>query len=205
MAERIRGSLSILVGIDGSGKTTLVNGLEQNGYKTTHWKKLKQICPELNVKNPAEELQLLDGEERLLFISNYIQSEWNKLIQPLRDDGINVISDSFFAKFYAKEKVYKRLNLDDLKKQCPLNGKEVFIMLDTPTEVAFDRKKIDTITPYECLNGPDDFVSFQSRQRKELLEFVKDYKFYLLNGEKSKEELLNETLNILKDNRILAK
>lgn len=196
--------MGILVGIDGSGKTTLVGGLEQNGYRATHWKKIKQIRPDLNFTNPAEEIQSLDNNERLLFILNYIQSEWDGLIQPLRRNGINVISDGFFVKFYAKEMVYKKLDLDDLAKHCPLDKSEIIIMIDTPPEIAYDRKSKDTITPYECLNAPEDFVLFQSRQREELFKFIKDYKFYVLDGRNTKEELLNETLGILSKNAILS-
>ncbi len=184
------GKLGILVGIDGSGKSTLVGGLEQNGYKVTHWRKLKQVCPELDFATPAEQVQTLDGEERLKFILNYIQSD--------------VISDGFFARFYAKEKIYKKLNLDDFKGHCPLGGEEIFIMLDAPPNIALERKGINTLSPYEYLTVPDDFVFFQSRQRDELLAFIKDYKFYILDGRNTKEELLNETLDILRSNAIFS-
>jgi len=198
------GRLTILVGIDGSGKSTLVNGLEQNGYETTHWRKLKQICPDLNFTTPAEMVQTLDGEERLVFILNYIQSEWKHLIQPVRESGVDVISDGFFARFYAKESIYKRLNVDNLKRHCPLSGDEIFIMLDTPSSIALERKGLDSLSPYEYLNVPDDFTLFQSRQKEELLTFIKDYQFYILDGKKVKEELLGETIDILKNNVIFT-
>lgn len=197
------GELSIIVGVDGSGKSTLVSGLEQNGYKTTHWRKLKQVCPDLDFTTPAERVQALNGEERLNFILSYIQSEWERLIRPLRESGVDVISDGFFARFYAKESIYKRLNLDDLKKHCPLNGDEIFIMLDTPPGTALERKGLDPISPYEYLSDPSDFAIFQSKQREELLKYIKDYKFYILNGRKTREELLNETIDILRNNAIL--
>src|SRR5258708_6485732 len=143
------GRLIILLGIDGSGKSTLVCGLEQNGYKATHWRKLREKCPELDFTSPAESVQKLDGEERLSFILSYIHSEWRYLIQPLRKNGIDVISDGFFARFYAKEKIYQRMNLDDLRRNCPIGGNTIFIMMDTPPEVALGRKGLDQLSPYE--------------------------------------------------------
>lgn len=193
------GRLIILVGIDGSGKSTLVRGLEQNGYKATHWRKLREKCPELDFTSPAESVQKLDGEERLSFILSYIQSEWRYLIQPLRKRGVDVISDGFFARFYAKEKIYQRMNLDHLRRHCPLDGNAIFIMVDTPPAVALGRKGLDQLSPYEFFRGPEDFVEFQQRQRDELMNFIKGYKYYLLDGNKSKDMLLSETLAILKD------
>lgn len=199
-----KGKLVILIGIDGSGKSSLLSTLKKEGYFTSHWRKLKSFSlpKPLNFENPAEEVQELQDQKRLEFIWSYIRAEWEYLIKPTLETGRNVISDGFFIRFYVKERIYKRLPVDELLKYSPLTGQELIIMVDLPPEVAFQRKISQGISVYECFNGPNDFVRFQSFQRKALLEYAKNFPHVIVEGILERKKLAKRVLEILAENRI---
>lgn len=199
-----KGKLVILVGIDGSGKSTLLSYLEKKGYFVSHWRKLSSLpLPQrLNFKNPAEVVQTLCDQERLEFIWGYINSEWEYLIKPTLETDRNVISDGLFIRFLVKEKIYKKLPIKELVRRSPLSGNEFIIMVDVPPEIAFNRKTNLKISPYECFRDPQDFVHFQSLQRKALLRFIEKIPHIIVDGMLSKTELAKEVLLKLKEYQI---
>lgn len=199
-----RGRLVILVGIDGSGKSTITSYLEKKGYFVSHWRKLETVPLKkpLNFENPAETVQTLSGQERLDFIWAYISSEWKYLIKPALNNGENVIADGFFVRFFVKEEIYKRLPIEKFLRQSPLKGDELIIMIDLPPEIAFKRRVKSKISPYECLKTPKDFIYFQKLQRKFLLKFIKSFPHIIINGILPKTTLTKEVLMKLKENRV---
>ena len=199
-----KGRLAILVGIDGSGKSSLLSRLEKEGYFVSHWRKLAKLSlpKSLNFTNPAEMVQTLRGQKRLEFLWGYIDSEWKYLIKPTLESGSNVVSDGFFIRFLAKEKIYQRLSTTEFVKRSPLTGDEFVIMIDVPPKIAFKRKKKLVISPYECLKSPQDFVDFQSLQRKILLELIKKFSHIVVDGRLQKGKLAKRVLLALKENQI---
>lgn len=199
-----KSKLVILVGIDGSGKSSLLSHLEKEGYFVSHWRRLAKLSlPEpLNFKNPAEVVQTLRGRRRLEFIWGYISSEWEYLIKPTLESGKNVISDGFFIRFFIKEKIYKRLSTSELLERSPLTGGEFVIMIDAPPQIAFRRKGTLKISPYECFEGPEDFVYFQTLQRGALLNYVEKFPHVVVNGMLAREKLAEEVLKTLRENQI---
>lgn len=200
-----KGRLVILIGIDGSGKSTLLSYLEKKGYFVSHWKKLSglPLSKPLNFDNPGELVQNLKGKERLDFLWEDINSEWKNLIKPTLEAGENVVSDGFFIRFVAKEKIYKKLVIDDLLRRSPLEGKEFVVMIDTPPAVALKRKAKMKISPYEFFNRPEDFLEFQSRQRKVLLDCLKGFPHFLVDGTIAPKKLGDLVFKKLKKRQIV--
>lgn len=199
-----KAKLVILVGIDGSGKSTILSYLEKKGYLVSHWRKLAKLplSKSLNFRNPAEVVQTLSGKKRFKFLWRYIDSEWKYLIRPALEHGNNIVSDGFFIRFLTKEKIYQKLAVTEFVKRSPLMGKELIIMIDVPPQVALERKKKLIISPYECLKSPDDFIYFQSLQRKILLELIKRFPHVVIDGTLPKEKLAKKVLLVLKENQI---
>jgi len=201
-----RGNLVILVGIDGSGKSTLLANLENKGYFTSHWRKLKGLPLQtpLNFENPGEDVQTLTGQKRLRFIWRYISAEWKYLIKPNLIAGRNVISDGFFLRFFAKEKIYRKIPIEELEKRSPLTGSEFVVMIDLPPAIAYERKRGLKISPYEYFRAPSDFIKFQSLQRKEILSYIKIKRFpyVVIDGTKPPSQLTNEVLKLLEKRKI---
>jgi thymidylate kinase len=199
-----KGKLVILVGIDGSGKSTIASYLEKKGYFVSYWRKLKSFSlpKPLNFDNPAEVVQSLRGQERLDFILAYVNSEWEYLVKPTLNIGMNVISDGFFIRFFIKEKIYKKLVIEKFLAQSLLKGDELIIMIDTPVEIAFKRKSKSKISPYECFKNPQDFIYFQRIQRKLLLEFIKNFPHVIIDGRLLKAKIAKEVLIKLKENHL---
>jgi len=191
--------LLILAGIDGSGKSTILESLKDNNFKISHWKLLRFVkeAKMLNFTNPAQELQSLNGIKRYRYIFNYINAEKRYLIDPWIKKDTDVISDGLFVKFYTKELVYKKLNLGFFRKMCPLEGEEIFAFIDTPPEVAYERKTKKDISCYEYLSTPRDFIMFQTQVRDKILDFIQKYKFYLIDGTRSKGSILKNIEDIL--------
>jgi thymidylate kinase len=199
-----KGSLAVLAGIDGAGKSTVLLRLENDGFFTSHWRKLEKLpqVKNLNFKNPAEVVQTLEGEKRLKFIWSYINLEQKYLIAPTLEAGRNVVSDSFFVKFFVKEQIYKRLNLKEFSKRNPFVGDELFIMIDVPPEIAFQRKTVSKISPYECFRTPQDFIEFQTLQRQNLLTFIKKFPHTILDGTLPENDLIKKVKTILFKNQM---
>lgn len=199
------GRLVLITGIDGSGKRSVLSELEDMGYEVSHWRRLSGINlkQSLDFINPASYVQTLDGVRRLDFIKGYIKAEWDSLIEPYLVSGKNIVADSFFIKFFAKEQIYKRLVIDDLLKLSPLKGNELVIFIDTPPRIAHQRKKGQTVSEYEYKSSPQDFENFQARLRDNILKFTDTYERTIINGCVDKGAILRKVLQILEYNNIL--
>jgi thymidylate kinase len=194
------GRLSIVLGIDGSGKSTAMAHLRSHGYAISHWKHLKDAGYDaLNFTNPSEELSVLRGTARLDYIRPYIVGEW-ELVAAELTAGVDVISDGLYVKFYVKERIYDRLDLAALAKLDPLPADTLFVVLDTPPEVAMARKT--SVTPYECFTGPEDFVAFQSLQRQAIFDYVAARPNVVVNGLRDKHAVANDVMAVLQEHGI---
>jgi hypothetical protein len=113
-----------------------------------------------------------------------------------------VISDGFFIRFFAKEKIYNRLAINELLGRSPLTGNEFVIMVDVSPQLAFRRKVISNISLYECFKTLEDFVYFQTLQRKVLLKCVQKFPHVVVKGALPKGKLAAKVLGILSENKI---
>ncbi len=194
-----QGRLVIVTGIDGCGKSSLLDELEKIGHHVSHWRRLakKDLEQSLNFTSPASYVQTLDGRKRLDFIRRYIETEWKYLIKPALLAGGDIIADSFFIKFYGKEQIYGRLLVHELLGISPLTGKELIVFIDTPPEMAFQRKQNQKISKYECYKSRDDFIEFQTILRGNILSFTDTFERVVIDGTKSSESVLLNFVEVL--------
>ena len=202
-----RGKLCILAGIDGSGKTTLLNSLEIRGFNVSHWRRLKLSlslleASKLNFANPSWVVQQLEGRARFDFLWAYIDAEWKHVISPNLEKSNNVIADGFLVRFLAKEMAYNKLDSQLFLDNSPLTGDEQILIIDTPPELALERK--GEISPYECFTGRSDFLDFQKKQRDNLFEISSHFRQQVFDGTAPKEILLDRVLDFLRNERFTA-
>ena len=170
----------VLCGLDGSGKTTVLNKLTKvyNEILVTHWGDLN-IRNDQNQKewfqigdNPAKYVQTLSPIQRSLYLSSMVWNSYENLIQPaLYKPNKFVISDSYFYKIWAKEKVYNLCDPIFYELCLKLPRPQKIIFLDVKPEESYKRKT--EISEYET-NGSSykDYINFQSHVRYEILNIL---------------------------------
>jgi dTMP kinase len=174
-----------LEGIDGSGKTTLIKALREQGYTVTREPYLdvtKEILA--TVKEPL-------ATELVFYLDRLYHLE--RVINPKRD--INIITDRYkhsqiayaYAR-YGETKLYSRvLTLNDT-----LPDPDLILLLDVPPKEALRRKPsiARDAGPY------GDPLIFFSKVREKYLSMM-DESWILINAHKSKERILEEVLECL--------
>lgn len=174
-----------LLGIDGSGKTSILNALASRApeYTVIDWHPfvgVSQIPTFPPGLHHAEVLERLGSHSRAALLLYFVSLEFDLLIRPAVAEGRAVIVDSYWYKFAAKERVIgiAPAYLYEAYGALPHPRKVVF--LDTPPEVAFGRKK--TFTSYEARGGKWNFVPFQAAVRAEMLRLISDLPHVILDG-----------------------
>jgi thymidylate kinase len=161
----------VLVGIDGSGKTSLLSSLGTARLITSSWRDLRnhELPSVMAPDAPTAIKNRLTAVPRAMFIGGHIVAQYEYLVRPQLALGRDVLLDSYWYKVVAKERILGRLHpsLTELCELLPVP--DAVIVLVTDPGVAFARKR-GTPAPYEYFHQPveEDFTRFQSRLRDQL-------------------------------------
>jgi dTMP kinase len=175
MSALNRGRLVVLVGMDGSGKTTILQHLGNQGLCVSSWKALNAV-PIPNGKGALDEPTIryirglpygnyvnhLQPFSRAAFVLSLAFAEYEYLIRPSLDRGTIVTSDSYYIRPLAKELARGKSPATVLHALRGLPDPELVIFLDVSPQVAFDRKR-GIVSEHEVMKEGTfpDFASFQ--------------------------------------------
>jgi len=195
-----RGTLIVIEGLDGSGKTThaylLKNNLQKIGYNSEYTREPSSgkigrfiqniILYEENMPQPTVEA-LLFAADRIDHVKNFVE--------PRLHDGKIVISDRYVYSSLAYQGA-RGINLEWLRRINEFAPKpDIGFYIDVPPEVALSRKR--------GVKSIFEKLEFQIKVRNIYLEFVKTKELILINGDcpinQVQEELVTKAVSLLKD------
>lgn len=189
-----------LLGGDGAGKTTLLDALALRHPEivTLSWKQLSNVTllPDiLPGLSPQDTLQRLGPRSRAAQFCYLAALEYEMVIEPALIAGKTVVVDSYWYKFVAKMQVLD-LAAPFLYTVCQaLPRPERIIYLDTPVELALERKS--SINFFECNGEIANFLSFQRAIRKTMLEYVGSIPLTFIGGHLKANDMLDQAQAII--------
>jgi thymidylate kinase len=179
------GKFLVVVGIDGSGKSTLLRALDVPGTAVASWQDLRshEAPATLAPESPTAIRNRVPPLARAMFIGGHLVAQYEYLVRPRIEAGINVVLDSYHFKLLAKEKLFG-LGDESLERLCaelPLPDAVVFI--DVDPRAAFERKE-GVLSPYEYQGEAtlENFVAFQSTLRDLVLSQLASVPYVVVDG-----------------------
>lgn len=181
-------------GMDGSGKTTLIQSLKQDdNFKNFHFTRepggtpLAETIRNLIMNHPMSQMT-----ELLLFFAArtdhilMMQSKWNQ--------GINVITDRYIASTFIYQNGIPRETIQSLMDivQCPMPDLEILLDVDFDTSMKRKHKALD--------QNRMDMVSYKkyNKRREAMIKYAKTFPHvHLIDANGSPMETLNASMNIL--------
>ncbi|WP_369220705.1 dTMP kinase [Streptomyces sp. R39] len=203
MDSATRGLFIVLLGIDGSGKTSLLSALRGGTFATVGWRDLRnhELPAVMAPDAPSAIKDRLSDLPRAMFVGGHIVAQYEYLVRPEVVEGRNVLLDSYWYKVLAKERALGRLSpaLEDLRQLLPVP--DAVVLLDVDPRTAWARRG-GTCAPYERFDDPGGqaagFVRFQECL---LAQWEADLRghpaVYRLDGERPFDEVLTSLRDTL--------
>lgn len=154
----------VLLGIDGSGKTTVLSGLSVPGLVTASWRDLRshQVPAMLAPDSPTEIKRRIPRLSRAMFIGGHLVAQYEYLVRPALEDGADVLLDSYYFKLLVKERLFGTVHpaLEELCSELPPPDGVVYV--EVPAVESYRRKR-GRLSPYEyrATASQADYVAFQ--------------------------------------------
>lgn len=200
----MRGKFVVMIGMDGSGKSTVLQSLIERGLKVADWKDLREY-EEISYSAPEEPHTIrnrLKPLSRSLFVASHIVAEYEYLIEPIINKGISIVLDSYYYRSLAKEAIYGK-NDPIFHTICTsLPQPDYIIDLKVDPEIAFERKvkaRAGTLGVSEFYHEPtlSDFINFQKRVRDLISIYTNRIPIMEIDSSQKREEVLREVMSCL--------
>ncbi|KLL04900.1 MAG: thymidylate kinase [Mycoplasmataceae bacterium RV_VA103A] len=206
--------LITLEGIDGSGKTTLINNLKKSGeldlithnWRDTEWG--QKIWHLLNESRGAEKNGLPSDWSYIFLILVAFDELEKKVIQPnLREKKIVVI-DRYIDSTLVYQGLAGGLEIGTIqevaKKTIDLPWPDITFVLDIDPVKAQDRLKKRKLATGEYTNWDKLNLEFHHRIRNHYRELKKLFpeRIHIINADRSETEILTEVQDIIKQTRV---
>ena len=209
MDKSNEGFFCVLLGADGSGKTSLFNRMRQErpGWKYVSAQPF-DLYPIRGLEymswaletHPREYVKRMPPLTRTLFFMKTLAIEYEYHIAPALASGSVVICDSYFYRFMSKERVHNPATnglFEVMRRYLP--PPDLILWLDVPLAVAYRRKP--TLSEFEV--GGDysqgGFVDFQREVLMYVSEMIEGLPVTFLNAERPPCEVLTAALEKIRE------
>jgi thymidylate kinase len=178
-----RGRFVVVLGIDGSGKSSLMAWLGARGLTVVDWTSVLEI-PDLQLLYADVARGIAFKKTREMIAPNtrsfefllFFSAQWEYLIERPLAEGRDVVVDSYYYKQLAKDESFGFVN-DALRRGLPaLPDPDHVVFLDIPLDVAY-RRKGGHVSFTEVIGAPD-FAGF-CRLQDQLSERMRGYTSHL--------------------------
>lgn len=191
--------LICITGIDGAGKSTLVNNIEAKlspVYIASVWDILNSATTLFSNKKDIDNyLCTLTADSRVLFLAHALKYSIDKALESGKE---KILLNSYYYKYFAVELALgasEKLVLSLIK---TFPQPDITIYLDISVEEAAERKKI--ISRYESglimYPEKDNFIAFQKTALNKWNYFEKT-NWHTINTSAPPDQVLNETLKLI--------
>ena len=191
------GFLCVLLGSDGSGKTSLYNAIR---HQRPEWKYISAQPDELYPMSgleymnwalethPRSYVKKLKPLTRSLFFMKTLAIEYEYHIKPALQGGRIVVCDSYFYRFLAKEMIQNTEGsklFTHLRKFFPLPN--LTLWMEVPAMVAYKRAQPLSSFEYGIDSSYSGFSDFQNQVQNLVREMVTGVPMHELDGARSVE------------------
>lgn len=195
-----RGRFIVLLGIDGSGKSSLLKALAGRGLRTAQWQQLRdhEAPAALAPAAPTAVKNGLTPLARAMFIGGHLVAQYEYLVRPQIEAGRTVVLDSYYYKVLAKEQILGVVHPALVELCAELPQPDFLLHLDVSPQES-RRRKQGRISPYEHFE-PDEttFLAFQTRLAAHLRSAAEEAGSYLtLDGNKGHEAVVQDALGAI--------
>ncbi|RLE72730.1 MAG: hypothetical protein DRZ80_06955 [Thermoprotei archaeon] len=183
----------VITGIDYSGKTTILREIAKKKFSSLHWSDLKTVPW---IKPVLERPYDIVFEMGKMSRASFILLVASTMFEVMMRKKI-VLVDSYWYRFYVKEKIFGLSELEILKTLFKLPRPVKVFYVELPPEEAYIRSR-GVFTRYESFdNTKEGFLKFQEILDKELRILFKELGLAVnyLNG---KDEV-SKNVNIIID------
>jgi len=168
--------ITVLLGFDGSGRSSVIERLGREGYTVSTWKYLKDI-PELafmreSSSTPGRFREELPPLSRAIYMISALFAEYDYIIKPALDKNKLVIVDSYYLRPVAKEIVKGKCSREVLNLALLLPPPSGVIVFNIPPEEAFKRKTQISLNEVLLTKTLPDYCIFQQEVLKTAIEMV---------------------------------
>lgn len=206
--RRPTGCFVVILGDDGSGKSTLMNSLRSS---RAAWRYVSADprdlfpTPGLEFMNwtlrhhPREYLQVLRPYSRASLLLSILMLQFEYFIRPALVAGRVVVCDSYYFRFLAKERLLNPAGasvLEALRRLLP--KPDLVVTLDVPEKECF-RRKLKRLSTFEHI-GPSSlsgFIALQVAVRRELSVLLRGITHATLDGDRPIVVVANESVEII--------
>jgi thymidylate kinase len=140
----------VLVGIDGSGKSTALDQLSRPGLVVRRWQDLRshEVAASLAPDAPTDIKNRATPLARAMFIGGHLVAQYEYLVRPQLEASSSVLLDSYYYKLVAKERLFGVAD-PSLERLCrELPQPDGVVLLEVPAATSYGRKA-GKLSPYE--------------------------------------------------------
>ncbi len=189
------GRFAVVVGIDGSGKSTLLRQLNLPGTTVASWQDLRshEAPATLAPDSPTAIRNRVSPLARAMFIGGHLVAQYEYLVRPRLEAGLNVVLDSYHYKLLAKERLFEASD-DSLERLCEqLPRPDAVVFIDVEPAMAF-RRKGGSLSSYEHRGEAslENFIEFQLALRSLVLQQLADVPHVIVDGSCPPRSLLED-------------